>query len=121
MKKKRLNIRIKRIYEDPDDADGKRVLVDRLWPRGLTKEKAQVELWVKEIAPSSKLRQWYAHDPSKWKEFKTRYAAELDANSGNVEELLHQIQNGMVTFLYGSKEEQLNNAVALKEYLESKS
>ncbi len=119
MNGKRITIRIKRVYEEPEEADGRRVLVDRLWTRGLSKEKAKLDVWVKEIAPSTELRRWYGHDPDKWLEFKTRYAAELEANPARVEELLAEVQAGTVTFLYSSKEERLNNAVALKEYIES--
>jgi uncharacterized protein YeaO (DUF488 family) len=115
----RITIRIKRVYEEPEEADGLRVLVDRLWARGLSKEKARVDVWVKEIAPSTELRRWYGHDADKWPEFKTRYAAELNANPTGVEKLLSEVQAGTVTFLYSSKEERLNNAVALKEYIES--
>ena len=114
-----MTIRIKRVYEEPEEADGRRVLVDRLWARGLSKENARVDSWIKEIAPSTELRRWYGHDPNKWPEFKFRYSAELDANRDKVEELLAQVQAGTVTFLYSSKEERLNNAVALKEYIES--
>ena len=119
MNGKRIEIRVKRVYEEPEESDGRRILVDRLWARGLSKEKAKVDVWVKEIAPSTDLRRWYGHDPSKWTEFKSRYAAELETNPGQVEEILGEIQAGIVTFLYSSKEEQLNNAVALKEYIES--
>lgn len=107
------------MYEETGETDGRRILVDRLWPRGLSKEKAKVDIWVKEIAPSTELRRWYGHDPNKWTEFKNRYGAELQANPGQVEEILEEVREGIVTFLYGSKEEQLNNAVALKEYIES--
>ena len=119
MKGKRIEIRVKRVYEEPEESDGRRILVDRLWARGLSKEKAKVDVWVKEIAPSTELRRWYGHDPNKWTEFKSRYAAELETNPGQVEDILGEIQAGIVTFLYSSKEEQLNNAVALKEYVES--
>jgi len=119
MNSKRIEIRVKRVYEEPEETDGRRILVDRLWARGLSREKAKVDVWVKEIAPSTELRRWYAHDPNKWAEFKSRYFAELEANFGQVEEILGEIQAGIVTFLYSSKEEQLNNAVALKEYMES--
>jgi len=119
MNSKRITIRIKRVYEEPEETDGRRILVDRLWARGLSKEKAKVDVWVKEIAPSTELRRWYGHDPNKWAEFKSRYAAELEANPGLVEEILGEVRVGVVTFLYSSKEEQLNNAVALKEYIES--
>ena len=107
------------MYEEPEEADGRRILVDRLWARGLSKQKAKVDVWIKEIAPSTDLRQWYGHDPVKWPEFKTRYAAELEENPTIVEGFIAEIQAGVVTFLYSSKEERLNNAVALKEYLES--
>lgn len=119
MNGKRIEIRVKRVYEEPEESDGRRILVDRLWARGLSKEKAKVDVWVKDIAPSTELRRWYGHDPNKWTEFKSRYAAELESNPGQVEEILGEIQAGIVTFLYSSKEEQLNNALALKEYVES--
>lgn len=119
MKGKRITIRIKRVYEEPEESDGRRVLVDRLWARGLSKEKAKVDIWVKEIAPSTELRRWYGHDPEKWPEFKLKYAAELEANPARVEELVAEVEAGTVTFLYSSKEDRLNNAVALKEYIES--
>ncbi|MCH5378141.1 MAG: DUF488 domain-containing protein [Planctomycetes bacterium] len=116
---KRITIRIKRVYDEPDGADGRRILVDRLWPRGLSKDKAKVAVWMKEIAPSTELRRWYGHDPNKWSEFKRRYAEELEANSDQVEEILREVKAGIVTFLYSSKEERLNNAAALKQYIES--
>ena len=75
-----MNVQIKRVYEEPSTSDGKRILIDRLWPRGLTKEKAKVDLWLKDIAPSTELRQWFGHDPSKWNEFKKRYHDELKKN-----------------------------------------
>ncbi len=102
------------------EADGRRILVDRLWARGLSKEKAKVDLWVKEVAPSTELRHWYGHDPARWAGFKIRYFAELEANPGHVEDILTEVKAGDVTFLYSSKENRLNNAVALKEYIESK-
>ncbi len=119
MNSKQITIRIKRVYDEPDEADERRILVDRLWPRGLSKDRAKVDVWMKEIAPSTELRRWYGHEPHKWAEFKRRYAAELDAKPGMVEDLLRQVRSGVVTFLYSSKEKQLNNAVALKEYLET--
>ena len=119
MNRKRITIQVKRVYEEPDEADGRRILVDRLWARGLSKDKAKVDAWVKEIAPSTELRRWYGHDPNKWAEFKSRYAVELNTKPDKVEEILGEVQMGIVTFLYSSKEEQLNNAVALKEYIEA--
>lgn len=112
-------IRIKRAYEDPAEDDGYRILVDRLWPRGIRKEKAKIDLWPKELAPSTGLRRWYGHDPQKWPEFKSRYFAELDASPELIKELLGYIRKGTVTFVYGAKAHDINNAVALKEYIES--
>lgn len=112
-------IHIKRVYEPSTEADGYRILVDRLWARGLSKEKAQIDLWLKEIAPSNELRKWYRHDPEKWHEFKNRYFAEIQSKPDLVEQLLAEVRKGKVTFLFSSKEEKLNNAVALKEFVES--
>jgi uncharacterized protein YeaO (DUF488 family) len=117
--KKVMEIKIKRAYERPSSTDGSRILVDRLWPRGISKVKAKVELWPRELAPSTELRRWYGHDPEKWSDFKSRYFSELDGNPEMVEELLEHVRKGKVTFVYSSKEQQLNNAVALKEYVES--
>jgi uncharacterized protein YeaO (DUF488 family) len=114
-----MNISLKRVYDEPDPKDGTRILVDRLWPRGLSKEKAKVDVWLKAVAPSNELRKWYQHDPQKWAAFKKRYFAELDANEDAVNELIEHLNDGNVTFLYSSKENQYNNAVALKEYLEA--
>ena len=112
-----MNIKIKRVYERPDKEDGTRILVDRLWPRGLTKAKASVDLWLKEIAPSTELRKWFGHDPGKWAEFKTRYRAELRENDEQVELLKREIEQGVVTLLYGAKDELHNEVVVLKEFL----
>jgi uncharacterized protein YeaO (DUF488 family) len=116
-----VNIQVKRIYEVPDPEDGRRMLIDRLWPRGLSKANAKVDVWMKEIAPSTKLRQWYQHDPGKWPEFKVRYHAELDAQPDGVNQMISWAATGKMTLLFGSREERLNSARALKEYLESKS
>jgi uncharacterized protein YeaO (DUF488 family) len=113
-----MKIQIKRVYEGPTDDDGRRILVDRLWPRGLSKEKAKVDFWARSISPSTELRRWYHHDPAMWEEFKARYFSELDANPDGVQELLNNMRFDAVTFLYSSKERHLNNAVALKEYAE---
>ena len=111
-----MKLNIKRVYDAADAADGKRILVDRLWPRGLTKEKAKVDLWLKEIAPSSGLRKWFGHDPEKWVEFKKRYSKELQENKETVSILKEQLK-GTVTLVYGAKDELHNDAVLLKEYL----
>ena len=113
-------IRIKRIYEPPAAGDGFRILVDRLWPRGLTKEKAKVDLWLKEIAPSNELRKWYGHDPAKWSEFKKRYLKEIEDKSELLDLIAQKIKGGTVTFLFSSQEQKLNNAAALKEFFETK-
>jgi uncharacterized protein YeaO (DUF488 family) len=108
---------IKRVYDQPDPKDGMRILVDRLWPRGLSKEDAKLDLWLKSVAPSHDLRSWYSHDPQKWPEFKKRYFAELDENGDAVNELVGHLEAGKVTLLYSAKQTRQNNAVALKEYL----
>lgn len=110
-----MKIKIKRVYEKPDKEDGKRILVDRLWPRGLTKEKASVDLWLKEIAPSTELRKWFSHDPDKWKEFQKRYHKELKENKEQVSLLKEQMKKGTVTLVYGAKDEEHNEALVLKE------
>ena len=116
-----MKLRTKRIYEEPAKADGRRILVDRLWPRGLSKANAKIDFWARAISPSNELRRWYQHDPSKWDEFRRRYFAELDANPSGVAELRSQLVGAKVTILFGSKEERLNNAAALVEYLEARS
>lgn len=114
-----MRFRTKRVYESPDPGDGQRILVDRLWPRGVSKDSAHVDFWAKDIAPSNELRQWYQHDPDKWKEFCRRYFAELDANASAVDDLRHHLKKGTVTFVFSSKEERLNNATALEMYLKA--
>jgi len=113
-------LKIKRIYVPAAEDDGFRILVDRLWPRGLTKEKAKVDLWLKEIAPSDQLRKWYAHDPKKWAEFKKKYSNELDQKRDLIDQIVKKTKEGDLTLLFSSKEEKLNNAVALREYIETK-
>jgi uncharacterized protein YeaO (DUF488 family) len=113
-------IQIKRVYEPPAAGDGERILVDRLWPRGLSKEQARIDYWVRDLAPSNELRRWYAHEPEKWPEFRRKYFAELGELEEKVDELLGHLEQGPVTFLFGSRESQLNNAHALKEYVESR-
>ncbi len=112
-------ITLKRAYEKPSATDGKRILVERLWPRGLRKEEARIDEWPKDIAPSSELRKWYSHDPNKWSEFKRRYWLELEPKRDRVLKLAKDAKVGKITFVFGSKEEKLNNAAALKEYIET--
>ena len=112
-------LRIKRVYEGSISADGRRILVDRLWPRGVTKTDAKIDFWAKAVSPSNELRKWYQHDPDKWPEFKQRYFGELDANPDAVAELQTHLGRGTVTLVFSSKETRLNNASALKEYLET--
>ncbi len=109
--------KIKRVYDEPEPGDGRRVLVDRLWPRGLTKEKAKIDLWIKDIAPGTALREEFCHKPEKWAEFKRGYFKELKGRK-ELDDLLETAGRGTVTLVYGAKETRFNNAVALKEYLE---
>lgn len=111
-------IRIKRAYEKHEPKDGKRVLVDRLWPRGLTKAKARIDVWMREISPSNELRQWYQHDPEKWDEFKERYRKELKDQKVALRKLADWAKEGELTFIYSAKDDVRNNAVALKEIVE---
>jgi uncharacterized protein YeaO (DUF488 family) len=108
---------VKRIYEPPAKDDGIRILVDRLWPRGLSKKKAMIDLWLKEIAPGDSLRKWFGHDPKKWDEFKKRYFDELKNNPA-VNQLKDYMKKGRVTLLYSARDNNYNNAVALKEFLQ---
>ncbi len=112
-----MNIKLKRIYEPLGQDDGCRILIDRLWPRGLKKQPSTTALWLKEIAPSQELRRWFGHDPQKWTEFKRHYFRELDGNPEGVSQLIRQIDNGSVTLLFAAKDETHSNAAALKEYL----
>ncbi|TPJ32160.1 DUF488 domain-containing protein [Mesorhizobium sp. B2-8-3] len=113
------DIAVKRVYEPPAKADGQRVLVDRIWPRGVSKKDAELTLWLKEIAPSDALRKWFGHEPERWAEFQKRYRAELDANGDAVAELRALLGRGKVTLLYGAHDEAHNNAVALAGYFEA--
>lgn len=113
-------IRSKRVYESASEQDGVRVLVDRLWPRGLSKDKANIDLWLKEIAPDNSLRKWFSHDPEKWEEFRKMYLEELKQKEDQVQELLEKAVEIDLTLLYAAKDENLNNAAILKEYLESR-
>ena len=111
------DIRIKRIYDEPDDDDGYRVLVDRLWPRGVTKEAACLDAWLKEIAPSVDLRTWFDHDPAKFDGFAARYRAELSAQAEVVEDLRSRARSGAVTLLYAARSETHNHARVLQDHL----
>jgi uncharacterized protein YeaO (DUF488 family) len=111
-------IRIKRIYDSPTKTVGFRILVDRLWPRGLSKDTAPIDLWMKEIAPSTELRKWFAHNPERWPEFKRRYFEELEAIPGVAAQVFEQARDEDVVLMYAAKDDLHNNAVCLKEYLE---
>lgn len=112
-----MNVQLKRAYQQPETTDGKRILVERLWPRGLTKEKAHIDVWLKDIAPSTALRKWFGHDPDKWAEFKTRYRAELRSNDETVAQLKDAIGKHKATLVYGSKDEVHNAAIVLLDFL----
>ena len=111
-------IQIKRVYQPYSAKDGKRILVDRLWPRGMKKEEARIDEWLKEVAPSNELRKWYSHDPAKWPEFKKRYKQELSPKGELVRKIAREAQKGTVTLLFSTRELENNNAVALKEIIE---
>jgi len=111
-------IQLKRAYQPPAEADGRRILVDRLWPRGISKQEAHIDFWMKSLAPSDELRQWFGHRPEKWREFKQRYFDELDRMPAEFGELLNEARRGTVTLIFAARDETHNNAVALKEYLE---
>jgi len=113
-------ILLKRVYEKPSRKDGLRVLVDRLWPRGLTKEHAAVNLWLKDVAPSTQLRKWFGHDAARWKEFQTRYRKELRQNKEPIELLKQKNKEHTVTLVYGARDEEHNEAVVLKKILEGR-
>ena len=112
-----MTISLKRAYDAPSASDGCRILVERLWPRGLAKAEAKIDLWPKDVAPSTELRRWFDHEPKKWEEFKRRYFEELDAHSEALEPLLERVRAGHVTFVFASRETRFNNAVALDEYV----
>ena len=114
-----MKLNVKRVYLPAAKKDGLRILVDRLWPRGISKEKSKVDLWLKEIAPSNELRKWYNHEPGKWEHFKEKYFKELSSNPELLKLLIEKAAKGTVTLLYSSKEERFNNAVALREYIET--
>lgn len=111
-------VKLKRIYEAPEDSDGSRYLVEKFWPRGLKKESLSTDSWLREVAPSDPLRKWFGHDPAKWDEFKVRYFAELRENRKVLQPLLDAARRGDVTLLYSAHDRLHNNALALKEFLE---
>jgi uncharacterized protein YeaO (DUF488 family) len=112
-------VKLKRVYDLPETDDGERILVDRLWPRGLTKAKARVDLWMKEIAPSNELRKWFGHDPEKWSRFRGRYRTELKHNDELVNELKRRARKGPITLLFAARDVAHNEAVVIKQYIGS--
>lgn len=113
-------IRLKRVYEKPSQEDGTRVLVERLWPRGLTKDAAKVHLWLRDIAPSTELRRWFGHDPARWQEFRRRYREELKGKPELIRALRERAKEGTVTLVFAARDERRNSAVLLKEVLEGR-
>lgn len=111
-------IRVKRVYDSPEEADGSRILVDRIWPRGLSKGRAAVDFWLKDLAPSNELRRWFGHDPERWTEFKQRYHRELRKRSTALEQIRMRHSDKVITLLYAARDTDHNNAVALREYLQ---
>jgi len=112
-----MQIWTRRIYDPPGEQDGNRILVDRVWPRGVSKDQAQLQAWHREAAPSTRLRKWFAHDPARWDDFRQRYFIELDAKPDVVAPLIAATRQGRLTLLFGARDTQHNNAVALREYL----
>jgi uncharacterized protein YeaO (DUF488 family) len=111
-------IKLKRAYDPAEPTDGFRVLVDRLWPRGVSKEKAHIDVWLRDIAPSTELRKWFGHDPQKWREFQRRYGAELKTKTPLLKKLLADAAGRDITLVYASREQQYNNVTVLKEVLQ---
>lgn len=113
-----MTISLKRAYEPPAASDGYRILVERLWPRGVAKRDAKIDLWAKEAAPSTALRRWFGHEPAKWSEFKRRYFRELRARPAALKAVLERVRAGRVTFVFAAREPRFNNAIALKQFVE---
>ncbi|MFW6202609.1 MAG: DUF488 domain-containing protein [Gemmatimonadota bacterium] len=113
-----MEIRLKRVYEEPSEDDGARVLVERLWPRGVSRDRAALDAWLKDVAPSHELRRWYGHDPERWSGFRERYRRELRERVEPVSELRRIVERGRTTFVYATRDERRSSAVVLKEYLE---
>lgn len=118
MKKQSREIKLKRAYDAPSKEDGARILVDRLWPRGITKADLKIDLWLKEVAPSTNLRKWFSHDPEKWNEFQKKYESELKENLEALQPIMQTLQHGCVTLVYAAKDIEHNDAVCLKHFLE---
>jgi uncharacterized protein YeaO (DUF488 family) len=114
-------IQIRRAYDPAQKGDGTRLLVDRVWPRGVTRERLHLDDWIKDVAPSTELRKWYQHDPAKWDEFRRRYFGELEKNPHPWQPLLARARRGRVTLIYSAHDSEHNNAVAWKEFLDQKS
>jgi len=117
-KRKRLTVNVKRAYEAPAASDGCRILVDHIWPRGISKAALRLDGWIKEVAPSGALRKWFDHDPAKWRTFKSRYFRELDGKSDAVNRILTEGRAGTLTLVFAAKDTEHSNAAALKEYLD---
>jgi uncharacterized protein YeaO (DUF488 family) len=113
-------IKIKRVYDDPAKSDGPRFLVDHLWPRGLKKDAVKVKSWIKDVSPSNALRKWFGHDPAKWKQFQRRYFSELDRKPESWQPLMEAAKDNDITLVFGARDTEHNNALALKAYLESR-
>jgi uncharacterized protein YeaO (DUF488 family) len=111
-------IGLRRAWDSPSESDGYRVLVDRVWPRGITKQALRLDAWLKELAPSTALRKWFGHDPARWEEFRERYFRELDGQGPALEQLARRAAEGPVTLVFAARDSERNNAVALKDYLE---
>ncbi len=116
-----MGIQVKRVYDPPEESDGVRILVDRIWPRGMTKDRAQLDLWLKDVGPSIELLEWFDHQPDRWLEFQRRYFAELADKSTLLQEIREKARMGRVTLLFGARNREMNQAVALKQYLERSS
>lgn len=116
-----MNVKLKRAYEKPDKTDGTRILVDRLWPRGLTKRKASIDLWLKEIPPSTKLRKWFGYDSKKWRSFRRRYQTELKHHADLIKFIKSKAKEGPVTLIYGARDQEQNESIGLKQILQRRS
>ncbi len=115
-----MGLQIKRVYDAPERTDGCRMLVDRMWPRGVSKEKAKIDLWLRDIAPGNELRKWFSHDPEKWSEFRGKYFEQLKEKKDLIDLIRTKTKEGTVTLLYAAKNEKYNNAVCLREFILSR-